>query len=351
MNKLDLIKRLLPGFLPIFIFILVDELWGTLYGLITAIAVGLVELIYTYIKEKKIDRFVILDVGLLVGLGTVSIALDNDVFFKLKPGIISLLMTGMIGFSAFSKHNILLQMSQRYIKQIQMNPYQVWEMQQSMKRIFWVMLAYSLAALVSAFIQIKAIWSFINGPGLFVIMGIYFGFEWFQKKNQAKRFKDEEWLPLINEKGQILGAAPRSVVHNGSNMLHPVVHLHVFNQGKLLLQKRPANKLVQPCKWDTAVGGHVSSGENIEQALQKETFEEIGLTRFKAKKLRPYIWKSDIEQEMVFLFKTTHKGPFKKANDEIDELRFWSFDEINNHLEKGIFTPNFEHEFRNFLQD
>ena len=349
MNRLDLIKRLLPGFLPIIIFIVVDEIWGTLYGLIVAIAVGLIELVYSYIKERKIDRFVILDVGLLVALGAVSIALDNEIFFKLKPGIISLLMTGMIGFSSFSKHNILLQMSQRYMKQIQMNPYQVWEMQQSMKRIFWVMLVYSVAAIASSFVEIKEVWSFINGAGMFVVMGIFFAFEWYSKKKQAPKLQKEEWLPLVNEKGQLLGSAPRSVVHNGSKLLHPVVHLHVFDKEKLLLQKRPMNKLVQPGKWDTAVGGHVSAGENIEQALQKETFEEIGLQQFKAEGLKPYLWESEIEHELVFLFKTHHKGPFKKAETEVDELRFWSMDEINENMGKDVFTPNFEHEFKTYL--
>jgi len=349
MNKLDLIKRLLPGFLPILVFILVDEIWGTLYGLIVAIAVGIIELGYSYFKEKKIDRFVIFDVGLLVALGAVSIALDNEIFFKLKPGIISLLMTGLIGFSAFSKHNLLLQMTKRYMKQMEMNPYQLWKMQQSMKRIFWVLLIYSLAAIISAFIQTKAIWSFLNGPGLFVVMGIYFAFEWVSKKHQSQHLQNEEWLPLVDDKGQLVGSAPRSAVHNGSRLLHPVVHLHVFNGDQLLLQKRPVNKQVQPGKWDTAVGGHVTAGENIEQALQKEAFEEIGLREYKAEAFQPYVWKSEIEQELVFLFKTYHKGPFKKAETEVDELRFWSRNEINEKLGKGVFTPNFEFEYSKFI--
>ncbi|MCU4176664.1 NUDIX domain-containing protein [Carboxylicivirga sp. N1Y90] len=350
MNKFDLLKRLLPGFLPIIVFIVVDEIWGTLYGLVVAITVGVIELAYSYIKERKIDRFVIFDVGLLVALGAVSILLDNEVFFKLKPGIISLLMTGLIGFSAFSKHNLLLQMTKRYMKQMQMNPYQLWEVQNSMKRIFWVLLLYSLAALISAFIENKAIWTFLNGPGLFVIMGLYFAFEWFIKKQQNTKYKNEEWLPLVNEKGQVLGSAPRSVVHSGSRLLHPVVHLHVFNKGQLLLQKRATNKMIQPGKWDTAVGGHVSAGENIEQALKKEAFEEIGLTQFNQQTLQPYIWESEIEKELVFLFRTKHKGTFKKADDEVDELRFWSMSEINDNIGKGIFTPNFEHEYNLFFR-
>ena len=90
-------------------------------------------------------------------------------------------------------------------------------------------------------------------------------------------YQQDEWLPLVNEVGLVVGSAPRSVVHHQSMLLHPVVHLHVlFNQG-VWLQKRPSHKLIQPNKWDTTVGGHVDMGESIEKAMQRETLEEIGL--------------------------------------------------------------------------
>ncbi|PIX35786.1 MAG: NUDIX hydrolase, partial [Bacteroidetes bacterium CG_4_8_14_3_um_filter_31_14] len=40
----------MPGFLPLFVFIAADEIWGTEIGLIVAIAFGVVQLIITYFK-------------------------------------------------------------------------------------------------------------------------------------------------------------------------------------------------------------------------------------------------------------------------------------------------------------
>lgn len=40
---------------------------------------------------------------------------------------------------------------------------------------------------------------------------------------------NEELFPLVDEEGNITGAASRGECHNGSKLLHPVVHLHVFN--------------------------------------------------------------------------------------------------------------------------
>ena len=64
----------------------------------------------------------------------------------------------------------------------------------------------------------------------------------------------EERFPLVDETGQVIGSATRGECHNGSKLLHPVVHLHVFNsKGEVYLQKRPEWKDIQPGMWDTSV--------------------------------------------------------------------------------------------------
>ena len=84
MNK-SFILRLLPGLLPLFIFIIADEIWGTKIGLIVALGFGILELFYTYIKTQKIEKFILSDTILLVALGAISILLNNEIFLKLKP--------------------------------------------------------------------------------------------------------------------------------------------------------------------------------------------------------------------------------------------------------------------------
>ena len=121
MQKTELLKKLLPGFLPLIVFVLVDSFLGTFAGIIFAIGFGLVEMALIFYREKRFDKFVLGDTLLLVVLGLVSIYLDNDVFFKLKPALIELIFCILIGISVFSPTNFLFNMGKRYMKGMQMD--------------------------------------------------------------------------------------------------------------------------------------------------------------------------------------------------------------------------------------
>ena len=159
----------------------------------------------------------------------------------------------------------------------------------------------------------------------------------------------KEIFPIVDEMGNVIGAASRAECHGGSKLLHPVVHLHLFDKnGNIYLQKRPEWKDIQPGKWDTAVGGHVDLGENILQAIAREVREEIGLDIKMPQLIARYIFESDIEREMVNVFRTV-TDEIPKPSDELDGGRFWTPEEIRSSIGKGVFTPNFESEYQKFF--
>ena len=113
----------------------------------------------------------------------------------------------------------------------------------------------------------------------------------------------EELFPVVDAAGRVVGRATRGECHGGSMLLHPVVHLHLFNScGELYLQKRPAWKDIQPGRWDTAVGGHVDWGEEPLAALRREVREEVGVTDFEPQHVLTYLFESERERELRDLY-------------------------------------------------
>ena len=352
MNRLQLLKTLAPGFLPLIVFISADALWGSRVGLAVAVLSGIIELAVAYVREKLLDRFVLLDTGLIVLLGGVSLLLKTDIFFRLKPALVELIFCIILGISVYSPVNIIALMSRRYLKNIVLTQEQLAPLMRGMKTMFFIFLGHTVLIVYAALAMSVQAWGFISGGLFYLLFAAYFLLEWVRAKLKKNRpAASEEWFDIVDNEGRVLGKAPRSVCHSRPGLLHQVVHLHVINsEDQVFLQKRSLTKHIQPGKWDTAVGGHVQSGENIESALKREAEEELGLGSFKALALARYLWESDIESELVYMFVTRSDQPLRLNRQEMDEGKFWKIKKIKSTLTKQILTPNFEFEFAILLK-
>lgn len=314
-------------------------------GLWLAVAYGIGEMAYFAVRYHRFEKRVFWDTGLLVMLGLVALALEGPLLDRLRPLIYLSIVLLMVGISTYSKHNLLMASSGRFLKNRQLGPWELLQMQETLRHFFWWMAAYWVLLLLGLWMP-AAFETFLNTTGLYLLIALAMGMELLRKRRNNQRWSKEEWLPLVEQDGKVIGSAPRSVVHNGkSRWLHPVVHVQLLKEGGLWLQKRPMDKLIQPGKWDTAVGGHVTANESVEQSLQREAAEEIGVDIKEVHHLGRYHWESPLENELVLAFLLKHEGDITPHPQELDGGRVWSFDEIEKHLGKGVFTPNFEFEY------
>jgi len=111
------------------------------------------------------------------------------------------------------------------------------------------------------------------------------------KAEGPRRFEPEvnatEFLPIVNERGNIVGRAMYVELHNGNKMLHPVAHLHVIN-GK--------GETTRRYWW------HVAFGDTPEKTLKRKMAETLGLSGANPKLKRQYIRETKTEKELVYVF-------------------------------------------------
>ncbi|HVU26505.1 MAG TPA: NUDIX domain-containing protein [Verrucomicrobiae bacterium] len=129
----------------------------------------------------------------------------------------------------------------------------------------------------------------------------------------------EEIFDVVNERDEVIGRQPRSVVH-AQGLLHRAVHVLVFNsRGEVFLQKRSMKKDRQPGVWDSSCSGHVDSGEFYDETAVRELREEIGLKiNSPPQKLFKVDACAETDAEFVRVYRCESEGPFQLHPEEIE---------------------------------
>ncbi|MBR5780725.1 MAG: GreA/GreB family elongation factor [Bacteroidales bacterium] len=121
--------------------------------------------------------------------------------------------------------------------------------------------------------------------------------------SQQSKFKPEnnptDFLPIVNERGNIMGRALYCEAHNGNKVLHPAVHLIVFNS---------KNEIVGKYCW------HVGFGETAEKTIKRNVVD-ITSQSIKPKLKKQYIREDKNEKELVSVFTAISDGELLPSPD------------------------------------
>ena len=121
---------------------------------------------------------------------------------------------------------------------------------------------------------------------------------------QSSKFTPQDaptdFLPLVNEHGNIVGRALLCQIHNGNKVLHPAVHLIVFNS---------KNETVGKYCW------HVAFGETAEKTLKRK-ISDITSGSIKPKFKKQYIREDKNEKELVYVFTAVSDAEFLPSPDD-----------------------------------
>ena len=130
-----------------------------------------------------------------------------------------------------------------------------------------------------------------------------------------RRFEPEvnpiEFLPIVNERGNIVGRAMYVELHQGNKMLHPVAHLHVMNG---------EGETTRRYWW------HVAFGDTPEKTLKRKMAETLGLSGANPKLKRQYIRETKAEKELVYVFTVVSEADLPITQEGKEYLEFFEKD-------------------------
>ncbi len=143
-----------------------------------------------------------------------------------------------------------------------------------------------------------------------------------------------ELLDVVDFNDIVVDSKSRGEVHR-LQLPHRSIHVLVFNaNGDLLLQKRSMQKDECAGMWDSSCAGHVEAGQHYATTVVREFEEELGI---EPGCVPEYLFKmsptADNGMEFAAVYRVYHEGPFVFAEDEIDELEWFSDSQLDRWVE------------------
>lgn len=161
----------LTQLLPLIVFIIVDSfVTDVRISIVAAIIFAVGQMAFVYVRSRRFEWLILVDVGLIAGLGGISIAFDNELFFKVKPAIIEGVAIVFILALILAPGRFLLRYFGRMMPGTTFRP----EALKMMKLMLGLICAGTAVhiggVLYTAFWSSREVWAFVSGPGFYIIV-------------------------------------------------------------------------------------------------------------------------------------------------------------------------------------
>jgi isopentenyldiphosphate isomerase len=147
----------------------------------------------------------------------------------------------------------------------------------------------------------------------------------------------DELLDIVNDEDIVTGQKTRSTAHQ-LGLQHRGVHVFLFTpDGKMLVQKRSADRTASPSALDCSVSEHVKAGESYLDSAIRGMKEEMGVEGIEIKPLVKFRMNYGVNDNEISTLYEGMVDPAKVKFDpvEIEEINYYSLVELQEMIKAG----------------
>ena len=342
------------GLLPLLLFMFLDNFFPYMFSFVIGVIFFLFCIIIFHILRKDlVYQFMLLPSAGTLILYTFLILLKLDpMLYRYSPIVTALLLVATLAIIGFTRQSVM-----RFIHNSKLPAYKRTMIRSSLYEFYF--LAHLTQGLYTLHLFLILLYSILPETmqsasverflyrymGLFVGLGIII-FEHIRLQLMQGSLRKELWLPVLNEKGKVIGCIARSVSRAlPKKYYHPVVRVAVIFNGMLYLVKRSTAEFVSSNTMDYPLHGYVLFRDTIAASLKDMIGDWSKDASVHPRFLIRYTFENDKVKHLVSLFVLPLQSEQQLEQFKQKSGKLWTTKQIEDNLNTGVFSEYFEKEF------
>ena len=334
-------------FLPLLLFLVLDDYYGILLAWELSFPFALLLLIYIYFAFNRIFTWHLIGT-LIFALASLIAAVESFLPVSIIPHDI---VYELVVLSFFFVFIFFRKRIQKLVSKLMSNLIPMTNNFEELYRVIWPF-ALILFFYIGGFLIVQMLGKNVQAyhellqslsVGVLLFLSVY---EILRVQIIRSKLIREEWLPIVNNQGKIIGSIQHyTSLNDEKKYQHPVIRLLFVDKGMILLNKKPDDNNPTSDIWDSTISNHVVMNESIEQCVDRTVKQRLEIENFKYMYLSNYSVECRNEIQHAFLFVSCMQSEFKLSERFVEQAKWWTQSQIEENIESGIFSANFKIEY------
>lgn len=166
-------------------------------------------------------------------------------------------------------------------------------------------------------------------------------------RNIVKHLRKEEWLPIVNQSGEVTGRVAKSISDKMKNrFMHPVIRVALVHEGEIYLQKRESDDTLDPDTYDHPFEKYMLFNHEINLAVRNSITRALNMQELPFNFLLKYVYENENTKRLIFLFVSRIESEEQLESIKILKGKFWTMKQIEDSFaDEEIFSECFQLEY------